>query len=240
MPTRFAELTDTGRTRASNQDRVLSDPALGLWALADGMGGHAGGAEASRIACAALHEAVGHGMPLADGFEVAHSAVRSAQRETPALQDMGTTLVALLEHDNDYRIAWVGDSRVYRYNECDGSLECLSRDQNVAGRLVTEGRLTEEQAREHPQRHVLTDCIGQRCRLPTIESASFEWHGGDRLLLCSDGLHGELCDAELAQWLGNARSPHAAADRLLHRALEAGGRDNISLIIIDAPSPVDD
>ncbi|MCA1778634.1 MAG: protein phosphatase 2C domain-containing protein [Xanthomonadaceae bacterium] len=237
MPMRFSELTDTGRKRAGNQDRVLSDPALGLWVVADGMGGHAGGAEASRIACQALHEAVRHDMPLADGFEVAHSAVRSAQHDQPALQGMGSTLVAMREQRDGFLIAWVGDSRVYRYNAQDSGIECLSRDQNVAGQLVADGQITVEQARNHPQRHVLTDCIGQRGRLPTIESRAFEWHPGDRLLLCSDGLHGELSDDEIGQWLGAIRSPQDATQKLLNRALEAGGRDNISLIIIDAPGP---
>lgn len=234
---RYFEITDTGRVRSNNQDRVLADEGLGLWIVADGMGGHAGGAEASRLACDAVSEGIAHGMPLDDAFEVAHSRVRSAQEDRPDLQDMGTTLVAVREDGGAFDLAWVGDSRAYRFNFDDESFECLTRDQNVAGRLLESGRITEDQARAHPQRHILTDCIGQREGLPTIESARIEWRTGDRLLLCSDGLNGELADFELAQWLGAIGSPRGAAEKLAHQALEAGGRDNISLIVLDAPRP---
>jgi len=235
MAARFHELSDTGRVRTSNQDRILIDEALGLWVVADGMGGHAGGAEASRLACEAVGESVGHGMPLTDAFEVAHSRVRTCQEERPALSEMGTTLVAVREHDDEYELAWVGDSRVYRFNRDDARLECLTRDQNVAGRLLDTGRITAAQAREHPQRHVLTDCIGQRAGLPTIESRRIGWREGDRLLLCTDGVNGELTDAQMARWLGADESPRSAAEKLVQLALEAGGRDNLSLIVLDAP-----
>lgn len=232
---RYFEISNTGRVRRNNQDRILADEESGLWIVADGMGGHAGGAEASRLACEAVNEGIAHGMPLADAFEVAHSRVRSAQEDDPSLHDMGTTLVAVREFGRNYDLAWVGDSRIYRYNSRDNEFECLTRDQNVAGRLLETGRITEDQAREHPQRHILTDCIGQREGLPTIESTRLEWRDGDRLLLCSDGLNSELSDAEMKQWLGNFPSPRAAAEKLAHQALEAGGRDNISLIVLDAP-----
>jgi len=232
---RYFQITNTGRIRQNNQDRILADEQLGLWIVADGMGGHAGGEEASRLACEAVNEGVIHGMPLADAFEVAHSRVRSAQEDNPSLHDMGTTLVAVREHEGGYELAWVGDSRVYRYNSRHPEFQCLTRDQNIAGRLLETGRITEDQAREHPQRHILTDCIGQREGLPTIESTRIDWREGDRLLLCSDGLNSELSDAEMKQWLGDLSSPRGAAEKLVEQALEAGGKDNISLIILDAP-----
>lgn len=232
---RYFEISNTGRVRRNNQDCVLADEELGLWIVADGMGGHAGGAEASRMACDAVSEGVVHGMPLADAFEVAHSRVRSAQEENPSLHDMGTTLVAVREHNGGYDLAWVGDSRIYRLNSESDEFECLTRDQNVAGRLLETGRITADQARAHPQRHILTDCIGQREGLPTIESTHIDWRAGDRLLLCSDGLNGEVSDGELERWLGSINSPRVVAEKLAGLALEAGGRDNISLIVLDAP-----
>ena len=233
---RYFQISNTGRVRSSNQDYVLADEALRLWVVADGMGGHAGGAEASRMACDAVKEGVGHGMPLSDAFEVAHSRVRSAQEDNESLHDMGTTLVAICENGNGgYELAWVGDSRIYRFSRESSEFECLTRDHNIAGRLLETGRITADQAREHPQRHILTDCIGQREGLPEIESNSLDWRPGDRLLLCTDGLNGELSDAEMAQWLDDMPSPRAAAEELAHRALEAGGRDNVSLIVLDAP-----
>lgn len=233
---RYFEISNTGRVRLNNQDRILADEELGLWIVADGMGGHAGGAEASRLACEAVNEGVVHGMPLADAFEVAHSRVRAAQEDNPSLHDMGTTLVAVREHDGRYEMAWVGDSRIYRHRSKGSEFECLTRDQNVAGRLLETGRITEDQAREHPQRHILTDCIGQREGLPTIESTRLDWRDGDRLLMCSDGLNSELSDTELKKWLAEIQCPRAAAEKLAELALEAGGRDNISLIVLDAPA----
>jgi protein phosphatase len=235
MAARYHHMSDTGRVRSNNQDRILVDEPRGLWVVADGMGGHSGGAEASRLACEAVNESIGHGMPLTDAFEVAHSRVRGAQEGDASLHDMGTTLVAIHEHNGEYELAWVGDSRLYRLNRDDGSFSCLTRDQNVAGRLLDTGRITEAQAREHPQRHVLTDCIGQREGLPTIETRRVAWNAGDRLLLCSDGLNGELSDQHLARALAQYDSPREVAESLVEQALAAGGRDNISLIVLDAP-----
>jgi len=238
---RYFEISNTGHVRASNQDLTLADEPLGLWVVADGMGGHAGGAEASRLACEAISEAVGHGMSLADAFEVAHSRVRAAQEENPEFDEMGTTLVAIREHGGEFELAWVGDSRIYRYRRAPGrapgALECLTSDQNVAGRLVESGRITADEARVHPHRHILTDCIGQREGLPTIEVRRSRWQPGDRMLLCTDGLTGEVEDEALASGLAAVQSPKVVAEKLAELALNAGGRDNISLIVLDAPTP---
>lgn len=236
MTDRFYAVTHLGRVRSSNQDRVLTRPDIGLWVVADGMGGHAGGAEASRIAAEAVEEAVAHGMALADAFEVAHSQVRMAQAEDPELSDMGTTLVAVREQASGYELAWVGDSRIYCYSAVDQRLRCLTRDHNVASRLVASGRITSEQARTHPQRHMLTDCIGQRDGLPTIETAIHHWAQGDRLLLCTDGLTGEVEDADILDALKTSDDLEAIGVSLADQALEAGGRDNITLIVLDAPT----
>jgi protein phosphatase len=227
---RHAVVSDTGRV----QDCILTQPENGLWIVADGMGGHSGGAEASRIACEAVAEAVAHGMELADAFEVAHARVRADQEQHPDYYDMGTTLVAVRESGAGYELAWVGDSRAYRVGAESVRLECLTRDQNVAGRLLQAGSITAEEARSHPQRNILTDCIGQREGLPTIEVVQHEWRPGDRLLLCTDGLSGELTDAELEHWLTQLETPAEAAAKLLELALDAGGRDNVSMVLIDA------
>jgi len=234
MQVHHAELSDTGRVRSSNQDNLLADAELGLWVVADGMGGHAGGAEASRIACEAVHEAITHGMALADAFEVAHSRVRAAQEGQPALADMGTTLVAIQDLGTEFELAWVGDSRAYRLNRNDNGFACLTRDHNIAGRLLADGQITAEQARAHPQRNVLTDCIGQIQGLPSIETERLAWRRGDRLLLCSDGLSSELDDSEIQQWLQAIDPARDAAGKLLQSALAAGGHDNVTLIVLDA------
>lgn len=235
---RHAVISDIGRVRASNQDSILIRPDAGLWIVADGMGGHAGGADASRIACEAVAEAVELGMSLVDAFEVAHARVRAGQEKHSERQDMGTTLVAVLESGDRFELAWVGDSRVYRYNPSHGGLERLTRDHNIAGRLLAAGTITAEEARLHPQRNILTDCIGQRDGLPTIEHRCLSWRRGDRLLLCTDGLSGEVDDPELEAALDPGSTPTQSADRLLALALGAGGRDNISLILLDAPAGI--
>lgn len=236
MTDRFFAVTHLGRVRSSNQDRVLMRPDAGLWVVADGMGGHAGGAEASRIACEAVEEAVTHGMELADAFEVAHSHVRMAQAEDEEHSEMGTTLVAVREHGDGYELGWVGDSRIYRYSPSDGVLECLTRDHNVASKLLDSGRITLEQARSHPQRHMLTDCIGQRDGLPTIEISEHRWTPGERLLLCTDGLTGEVEDEIIRETLSNGADLEEIGNSLTELALDSGGRDNITLLVLDAPN----
>jgi len=229
-----AVISETGHLRGNNQDCILTRPESGLWIVADGMGGHTGGAEASRIACEAVAEAVEHGMGLADAFEVAHARVRAEQDEHPDHHDMGTTLVAVLESGENFELAWVGDSRAYRLNSRIGRLECLTRDHNIPGRLLQAGSITAEEARFHPQRNILTDCIGQREGLPAIEVVCDSWQPGDRLLLCTDGLNGEVSDSELERWLTRLEQPAEAAAKLLQLALDAGGRDNVTMILIDA------
>ncbi len=235
MTDRFFAVTHLGRVRSSNQDRVLTRPDEGLWVVADGMGGHAGGAEASRIACEAVEQAVTHGMELIDAFEVAHSQVRMAQAEDEEHSEMGTTLVAVREHGDGYELGWVGDSRIYRYSPSDGVLECLTRDHNVASKLLDSGRITLEQARSHPQRHMLTDCIGQRDGLPTIEISEHRWTPGERLLLCTDGLTGEVEDEVIRETLSNGADLERIGTSLTELALDSGGRDNITLLVLDAP-----
>ncbi len=231
---RHAVISEIGHVRGNNQDCILTRPESGLWIVADGMGGHTGGAEASRIACAAVAEAVEHGMGLADAFEVAHARVRAEQDLHPDHYDMGTTLVAVLERGENFELAWVGDSRAYRLNAGSGRLQCLTRDHNVPGRLLQAGSITAEEARLHPQRNILTDCIGQREGLPAIEVVHEVWHSGDRLLLCTDGLSGEVSDAELERWLIGLEEPAEATAKLLQLALDAGGRDNVTMVLIDA------
>src|SRR5699024_9749320 len=195
---RSASASDVGRVRRENQDAVLADEPLGLWLVADGMGGHAGGARASCTARDTIRDQVRRGGELADAVLAAHHAIRSGQREQPEFNDMGTTIVALLEQQGRYQICWVGDSRAYRFRPDGKRLEMLTSDHNVAGVLVASGALTPEQATRHPQRHVLTDCLGLNGEAaPRIDTIHGQWQPGDMILLCSDGLSGELSDAEM-------------------------------------------
>ncbi len=202
------------------------------------MGGHAGGTRASAIARDTVRDQVSAGADLAEAVLAAHYAIRSAQRQAPELSDMGTTIVALAEHGDAYRVCWVGDSRAYRYSSENQHLEQLTSDHNVAGVLVASGALSADEATRHPQRHVLTDCLGLAGQEePRIDILNGVWQPGELLLLCSDGLSGELGDVGIAQILRSANG--AGTDRLVERLLQdslaAGGRDNVSVIAVAAP-----
>lgn len=233
---RSVGVSDTGRVRENNQDAILADDGLGLWLVADGMGGHAGGARASEIARHTVRERFCQGASLRDAVLEAHHAIRSEQREQPDYADMGTTIVAVVERGEGYEICWVGDSRAYRYSLEKGALEPLTRDHNVAGMLVAAGALSADEAARHPQRHVLTDCLGltgeHEPRIGTLED---RWRGGEWLLLCSDGLTGELHDREIARILAGSDSLAAAQERLLAETLAAGAHDNVSMVLIASP-----
>lgn len=232
---RFYSRSDVGRHRLNNQDTVLTCPDLGLWAVADGMGGHAGGERASRIACESLRDCVASGQGLRDAFLHAHQSVCDQQHRDESLASMGTTLVAVHEQDQHFELAWVGDSRLYRSSASE-KLACLTRDQNVPQMLLEAGWIKPEDVDHHPRGHELTDCIGQPDPSgPRVEIRNFDWQSGDRLLLCSDGLNREVGDDRIAALLSPSHSPKQASDQLIEAALASGGRDNISVVVLDAP-----
>lgn len=235
---RSASVSDVGRVRRENQDAVLADDELGLWLVADGMGGHAGGARASAVARDTVRERFAAGAGLADAVMAAHEAIRSEQLERPELNDMGTTIVALAERGGRYQVCWVGDSRAYRFSPGRNRLELLTTDHNVAGVLVASGALTPDEATRHPQRHVLTDCLGLAGEeSPRVDIVEGEWQQGDMILLCSDGLSGELGDSEIERIVRSASAPRAQdlVDTLLEGALASGAHDNVSVVVVAAP-----
>lgn len=235
---RSASVSDIGRVRRENQDAILADDQLGLWLVADGMGGHAGGARASQVARETVRDHIADGTALADAVVAAHHAIRDEQRNDPEYNDMGTTIVALAERAPDFEVCWVGDSRAYRFSPSTGRLELLTSDHNVAGALVASGALTPDEATRHPQRHVLTDCLGLAGDGdPRVDLVTGRWQAGDLILLCSDGLSGELGDAEIERILKSADESDSVgvADALLEGALAAGARDNVSVVVVAAP-----
>ncbi len=229
----WAIATDIGRVRAINEDSVLGRPPLFL--VADGMGGHAAGEVASGIATAVYAELVDAGRLTRDDIV---DAVASANARILAAGDrgsrgMGTTLagVALLESAGDpHWLAFnVGDSRVYRLSA--GVLAQVSTDHSEVQELVELGMITAEQARVHPARNVITRSVGSD-PAPLVDSWVLPVITGDRLLVCSDGLHGELDDEQITATV-SVGDPRAAATRLIELALAAGGRDNVSVIVVD-------
>lgn len=233
---RSGAATDVGRVRRSNQDTYVDDEPL--FAVADGMGGAAGGEEASRTAVAALR-ATFRADPtadgLADGVREANRAVWEKARQRPDLRGMGTTMtaVALVDHGEEgevLAIVNVGDSRVYLLR--DGELEQVTDDHSVPEELRRAGRLTPEEAAVHPQRNVLTRALGIE---PEVEVDCYPIipYRGDRLILASDGLFNEVDHDGIASVARRRKDPQEAADELVRLANEGGGNDNVTVVVVD-------
>ena len=227
----WAAGTDTGRMRAGNEDAVVAVDEL--FAVADGMGGHAGGEVASTLALEAMARTVGDD-GLVGAVHAANRAILERAASEPALRGMGTTLcaLALVEEDGAQRVEVVnvGDSRAYLFR--DGELQQITEDHNLVAQLEREGRLTPEEARVHPQRNIITRVLGND---PDVEVDSFpiDPFRGDRFVLCSDGLFSELEDDEIAEILQSHPDPQESVDELVRRANDRGGRDNISVVVVE-------
>jgi serine/threonine protein phosphatase PrpC len=221
--------SDPGRVRPANEDAAVAED--GLFAVADGMGGHAAGEIASRVAVEALRTSAGDG--LVEAVRVANRAVLDRAAEDPALRGMGTTMCALALVEGEppqVLVVNVGDSRAYLYR--DGELQQLTDDHNLVAELEREGRITREEALVHPQRNIITRVLGND---PDVEVDEFpvDVFRGDRFLICSDGLFNEVRDDAIADVLRTKKGPQEAADELVRRANAGGGRDNISVVVVD-------
>lgn len=206
----------------------------GIFAVADGIGGHEGGKVASRVAADVMVASVQSGANLEDAIMRANQAVVEAARHSGA-PNMGTTIVVLRLDGSDFQVAWVGDSRAYRFNE---ESERLTADHSVVRSMVASGEIKEAEARDHPLRNMLTRALGSTgLDLSDVGTASGQLRPGDYLLLCSDGLHGVLDDEQMHGLIRGAGSVQAAVDALLEAALDRGGPDNISMILLGHPEP---
>lgn len=230
----WAGVTDTGRRRDSNQDSLLAE--FPLFVVADGMGGHAGGEIASQRTVARLAEAVDAGEVTTETIETALGAAVQDITAHPGTTDEGTgttlTGVFFAPHDEDAR--WVslniGDSRVYLLR--DGVLSQVTTDHSVVQELITAGRLSPEEAEGHPYSNVITRAVGVSEALPP-DYREFSVRDGDRFVICSDGLTKELTDYGIQHFLGLNPTPDGAVDAMLGAALENGGRDNVTIIVVD-------
>ena len=232
---RSGSASDVGLVRSSNQDLALE--AGTLFAVADGMGGHAGGEVASRLAIDALKAAFGRHPTvagLAGAVESANEAVWEHGVANSDLRGMGTTLTAVAlvaESGRDVlALVNVGDSRSYRYH--DGELVQITRDHSLAEEMVLRGELTPAEAAVHPHRHILTRALGVS---PDVDVDVWEIvpTRGDRFLLCSDGLTNELGDGQIGEVLSHIGGPQEAADTLVQAARIHGGSDNITVVVVD-------
>ena len=229
----FGDRTDVGRGRPENEDSHLVDPDDGLYAVADGMGGHRAGEVASATAIDALKSAYLGGQRIDQAVVAANAAVFARAAEDAALRGMGTTLTAIALHDSTAELGHVGDSRAYLMR--DGAVTQVTEDHSLVEQLVREGRLSPEEAQNHPQRAIITRALGVDADV-AVDTYRLDLKPGDRLMICSDGLTNMLSDDTIAQTLRRHADPQQAADTLVDMANQAGGDDNITVILLDALS----
>jgi protein phosphatase len=224
--------TDVGRGRPANEDNYLAPPDGRLFAVADGMGGHRAGEVASATAIDALQAAFARGAPLDEAVGEANAAVFEKASANLDMRGMGTTLTAAALLDRDVLLlGHVGDSRAYLWR--DGDVIQITEDHSLVEQLVREGRLRPEEAAVHPQKAIITRALGID---PEVEVDTYpvKLRPGDRVLLCSDGLTNMVADSAIAGVLRRQRDPQLAAETLVDLANEAGGDDNITVVVIDA------
>ncbi|MCE2720308.1 MAG: PP2C family protein-serine/threonine phosphatase [Dolichospermum sp.] len=231
-------LSDPGLIRAYNQDCLYIDPAGRFFIVADGMGGHAGGEEASRIATQEIRSYLEQNWQspesasqlLEQALSTANQAIITDQQNHPERADMGTTAVVVVIRPGESPVCGhVGDSRLYRLRK--SQLQQITEDHTWIAKALKIGDITPDEARVHPYRHVLSNCLGRE-DLNQISVQPLDLEQGDRLLLCSDGLTEELVDDKIASYLQGTPSLKIAAASLVAAANEEGGHDNITVVLV--------
>jgi protein phosphatase len=235
---RSGSATHVGQVRSNNQDSLLVWATADLYAVADGMGGHNGGEVASAMAVENLEEHAGEPSleNLKQAARIGNRSIFEKAGADPDLHGMGTTLCAVrivpgADGEGD-EIAWinVGDSRVYLFR--DGQLLQLSRDHSLVEDLLRDGQLTEDEAKVHPKRNIITRALGIDMDVDVDGSTVIPFNG-DKFLLCSDGLFGEIAADQISSVLRRLDDPTEAAEELVRLANESGGRDNITVVIVE-------
>jgi len=229
--------SDPGCVRANNEDYYLLAPSMGLYVVADGMGGAQAGEHASKLATETLREAVQRAPTspgpeaLVEAFHTANRKVMEAASNDPALEGMGTTMVAAQVKDGELLIASVGDSRAYLFDH--GELHAITQDQTWVNEVGRRLGMEEDALRVHPMRHVLTMAIGVSDQLRVLTYV-VKPTPGMQVLLCSDGLHGVASEEEMKHALDSNKTLEAKCQALIAAARDHGGPDNITAVLLKA------
>ncbi|MGF6862033.1 serine/threonine-protein phosphatase Stp1 [Rhodobacteraceae bacterium MBR-64] len=233
-PIRYSATTHVGRVRQVNEDAILALPDQRIWIVADGMGGHAAGDFASQTVTEAV-AMLPADLPPGDLMRQVRGAILDAHdiiRAEAAARGgevIGTTVVALILSQDHFAALWVGDSRIYRFR--NGRAEMLTTDHSLVADLVLAGEMTWDEAEHHPQSNAITRAVGVGTEL-ALDKVHGALEPGDRFLLCSDGLNKYATLAQLEALVPGAPI-ETLADRLMQLALDGGGADNISVIVVD-------
>jgi protein phosphatase len=227
--------SDPGCVRGNNEDYYLVAPSIGLYVVADGMGGAQAGEQASKLAAETLWEVVYENAgavdaaKLVEAFHEANRRVMEAASGDPSLEGMGTTMVAALSLNGDLLIASVGDSRAYLF--ADGALSTVTEDQTWVNEVGRRLGIDEDTLKVHPMRHVLTMAIGVSENL-RVHTYQLRPTPGTMLLLCSDGLHGVAQEGDLQRILSSNGTLESKCQALIAAAREHGGPDNITVVLL--------
>lgn len=225
--------THPGAVRPRNEDNLVDRPDLGLWAVADGAGGHGAGDVASTAIAESL-DSIPPGLSAAEMLAQVRLRLTAVHAELQARAIargrggiIASTIVVLLVRGNHFAALWAGDSRIYLLR--GGTLHRITHDHSIVQELVDAGALRAEKAEAHPQANVITRAVGAEGEL-TLDKVADRIHPGDRFLLCSDGVFKELAETEIASHLAQG----AEAQEFVQRAVAAGGRDNVSVVVVRA------
>lgn len=225
--------THTGH-RQHNEDCFAVDNTLGLALVADGMGGYACGEVASALARETLIDALIHHQGLTEAIVRAHYLIRAESELDEEKKGMGTTIVAAKVEDCNYELAWVGDSRAYLW---DGALKQITRDHSFVESLLSSGSINLEEARQHPNRNLITQAVGVATQEGLeVSLVSGRMAAGQKLLLCSDGLVDEVSDSDIASIMAKELKSEELVEVLIAKAFEQGGKDNITVVIGETDS----
>ncbi|MGL4494563.1 MAG: PP2C family protein-serine/threonine phosphatase [Beijerinckiaceae bacterium] len=227
------EATDAGRVRKVNEDSLISRPDFGMWAVADGVGGHEAGQLASSTVTQYL-DSLGHPVSHADQIARFHDRVLQANEAIRVMMEernglpMGSTIVGLMIFDRQFTASWAGDSRIYRIRGT--TIQQITRDHSEAQELVDKGVITPQEAKTWPRRNVITRAVGIFDD-PELEYVSGTVEPGDTFVLCSDGLTGHLSDHEIMSRIEGHRA-QVGCDILMSETLDRGATDNVTIIIV--------
>lgn len=231
---RHSALTHVGLVRRVNEDSILALPDQAIWLVADGMGGHAAGDYASQTVVESV-AAMPPDLPPAERMQALRAALEAAHTEIAGESarrggaTVGAAVVALILANGHFAAFWAGDSRLYRMR--DGQIEMLTSDHSLVGEFVRAGQMTWDEAEQHPQSNAITRAIGVG-DVSGLEKIRGDTLPGDRFLLCSDGLN-KYAGFEVLRHAMSGAPIETVADKLLKLALDGGGADNVSIIVVD-------
>lgn len=224
-------ISQVGKIRSLNEDDYSCDDKSGQWIVADGVGGHACGDVASKLAIKVTNDSLARGMDLKQAISKAHQEVLAQVSQNPEQSGMGTTLVAAQLSNNAFNLAWIGDSRIYQY-QVKSQLQQISIDHSLVQELISRNVLTEQEAMSHPQRNVINRSIGMAQNSIDIDEINFTPQHSGYLLLCTDGVSDYVNYNQLQSFFETSNSIEKIAKLITDAVLDTEAGDNFTFILV--------